>query len=160
MCAAFQYICKKLPKTSCNKVKPGRRRPVERYAILRLRLCCPFLTHDPAIALEHLLHVDLVHLEGVEVSDKDARVDRVRILRARLISDLAQVHHCRLRKTRQASDRGERIFTIPLLHVFISQLLHTHKRIQGGPISDILFQSFVLISHGGPELPTSTPRMT
>ena len=50
------------------------------------------LTHDSAIALKYFLDVYLVHLEGVEVPDKDAGVDRVRVLRARLISDFAKIH--------------------------------------------------------------------
>ena len=50
------------------------------------------LTHDSAIALKYFLDVYLVHLEGVEVTDEDAGVDRVRVLRARLISDFAQIH--------------------------------------------------------------------
>ena len=50
------------------------------------------LTHDSAIALKYFLDVYLVHLEGVEVPDEDSGVDRVRVLRARLVSDLAQIH--------------------------------------------------------------------
>lgn len=52
----------------------------------------PKLTDDPAISLEDLLHVDLVDLEGVEVADEDPGVDGVRVLRARLVAHLADVH--------------------------------------------------------------------
>ena len=65
--------------------------------------CCdPFsttkkvLTDDPTISLKNLLHVYLVNLESVEVSDEDARVDRVRVLGARLISNLAKIHRGKL----------------------------------------------------------------
>ena len=53
---------------------------------------CRRLTHYPPISLEDLLHVDLVDLEGVEVADEDPGVDRVRVLRAGLVSNLAQIH--------------------------------------------------------------------
>ena len=78
------------------------------------------LTHDSAIALKYFLDVYLVHLEGVEVPDKDAGVDRVRVLRARLISDFAQIHLGSLWKSTKS--HGSTVYTIVIWHTIPLQL--------------------------------------
>ena len=46
------------------------------------------LTGDASITLEQALHVCLGGLEGVEVADEHPRVDRLRVLRVGLVTDL------------------------------------------------------------------------
>ena len=74
--------------------KIGSTEPVSRYVLTlpTTMQAGSLLTDDPTISLKNLLHVYLVDLESVEVSDEDARVDRVRVLGARLVSDLAEIH--------------------------------------------------------------------
>lgn len=50
------------------------------------------VTCDSSIALKYLFYVRLGHLEGVQVPDKDPGVDRLRILRTRLVPNLAKAH--------------------------------------------------------------------
>ena len=50
------------------------------------------LTDDAPVSLEDLFHIDLVHLESVQIAHKDPRVDRMWILGTRLVPHFAHVH--------------------------------------------------------------------
>ena len=51
-----------------------------------------FLTSDSSISLKYFFHICLCHLKSVQISNKNSRVDSLRVLRAGLVPNLAQTH--------------------------------------------------------------------
>lgn len=47
---------------------------------------------EATIDLKHALHVRFGALEGIQIAHKDARVDRLRILRVGLVGQFGQLH--------------------------------------------------------------------